>query len=144
MGYWAVGTEYHAYDNLPIYGLALQRFDEMQQIIREAQARKLDRLSFHSDLYALAFIEADSEEMAAQQHWFGADPDYERFGLALASDTEAYGGRMGNLQQMTNRAVDSAVQADSKETGAAFRAIAPKGKPLTATLPKHGSQRPRL
>ena len=30
-----------------------------------------------------------------QQQWFAGQPDYENVGLALASDTEAYGGHLG-------------------------------------------------
>ena len=31
-------------------------------------------------------------------------PDYENFGLALASDTEAYGGRLGKARELTKQA----------------------------------------
>jgi hypothetical protein len=62
--------------------------------------------------------------MAEQQQWFAGKPDYESFGLALASDTEAYGGHLGKARELTKRAVDSAVRADSKETGAIWQAIA--------------------
>jgi serine/threonine protein kinase/Flp pilus assembly protein TadD len=111
------------YDNLANYALALQRFDETRQTIREAQARKLDDFVLHSALYALAFLGADSGAMAEQQQWFTGKPE-ENMGLALASDTEAYGGHLGNARELTKRAVDSALRADSKETGAIFQAIA--------------------
>ena len=67
--------------------LALQRFDEARQIIQQAQARKLDNFVLHNALYALAFIGADSAAMAEQQLWFAGKPEYENFGLSLASDT---------------------------------------------------------
>jgi serine/threonine protein kinase len=104
--------------------LSLQRFDETRQILHEAQARKLDDLILHTDLYALAFLGADSAAMAEQQRWFVGKPDYENWGLALASDTEAYAGHVGKALELTRRAVDSAIRADSKETGAIWRAIA--------------------
>ena len=62
--------------------------------------------------------------MAEQQRWFVGKPDYENWGLALASDTEAYAGHVGKALELTRRAVDSAIRADSKETGAIWRAIA--------------------
>jgi hypothetical protein len=37
----------------------------------------------------------------------------ENFGLALASDTEAYGGHLAKALELTKRTVDSAVPADS-------------------------------
>ena len=70
-------------DNVASYGnltnslLALQRFDEVRQIIQQAQARKLDIDIFHNALYALAFLASDSPSMAEQQQWFAAQPDYE-------------------------------------------------------------------
>ena len=82
--------------------------------------------------------------MAEQQQWFAGNPDYENLGLALASDTEAYGGHLGKARELTKRAVDSAIRADSKETGAIWQANAAIEKPLTAILQKPGSQRQRL
>jgi serine/threonine protein kinase/Tfp pilus assembly protein PilF len=109
-----------SYSNLAGYSLALQRFDEAQRIIHEAQARKLDEYPMHNDLYALAFLGADSAAMMAQLQWFAGQPEVENCGLALASDTEAYAGRVGRARELNKRAVDSAVRADSKEGGAIY------------------------
>jgi Tfp pilus assembly protein PilF len=113
-----------SYENLATDSLVLQRFDEARQIIHEAQARKLDDYVLHNDLYALAFIATDSAAMAEQQQWFAGHPEYEYLGLALASDTEAYAGHLGKAQELTKRAVDSAVRADNKEGGANWQADA--------------------
>jgi tetratricopeptide (TPR) repeat protein len=118
----APGRSY-LYGNLANYALALQRFDEARQTIHDARARKLDDLVLHNALYALAFLGADSAAMAEQQQWFTGKPE-ENSGLALASDTEAYGGHLGKARELTNRAVDSAIRADNKENGAIFQAIA--------------------
>ena len=59
--------------------------------------------------------------MAEQQQWFAGKPEYENVGLALASDTEAYGGHLGKARELTKRAVDSAIRADSKENGAIWQ-----------------------
>ena len=75
------------------YYLATQRFEEARQSIDEAQARKLDNFVFHTASYALAFLAGDSAAMAEQQQWFAGKPE-EIFGLALASDTEAYAGHL--------------------------------------------------
>jgi eukaryotic-like serine/threonine-protein kinase len=112
------------YENLANYSLALQRFDDTRQIIHETQARKLDDYIVHNAIYALDFLGADSAAMAEQEHWFAGQPEYQNVGLALASDTEAYGGRLGKARELTKRAVDSAVRADSKENGAIYLAIA--------------------
>jgi eukaryotic-like serine/threonine-protein kinase len=112
------------YSDLAAYALALQRSDEAGQIIHEAQARKMDILYFHDILYALAFLGADSEAMAKQQQWFADKHEYENFGLALASDTEAYGGHLGKARELTKRAVDSAARTNNKENGAHWQAVA--------------------
>ena len=109
------------YNNLANFTLALQRFDEARQDIHEAQARKMDDFVLHSALYALAFLGADSTAMVEQQQWFAGKPDYENFGLALASDTEVYGGHLGKARELTKRAVDSAIRADQKENGAIWQ-----------------------
>ncbi len=107
------------YENLANYALALQRYDGARQIIHEAQARRLESDYFlHNTLYALAFVGTDGAAMTEQQQWFAGHPEYETYGLALASDTEAYGGHLRKARELTKRAVDSAIRADSKETGA--------------------------
>ena len=110
----------NVYDNLANFALALQHFDEARQSIHEAQARKLDDYILHNALYALAFLGADSAAMAEQQQWYAGKPE-ESQGLALASDTEAYAGHVGKARELTKRAVDSAIKADSKENGAIWQ-----------------------
>ena len=106
------------YENLGLYFLSLQRFDEARRIIRDALARKLDDYNFHSELYALAFFGSDSAGMAEQRQWYVRNPDIENFMLAMDSDTEAYGGHVAKARELTKQAVDSAIRADSKEVGA--------------------------
>jgi eukaryotic-like serine/threonine-protein kinase len=108
------------YANLATYALALQRFDEARQIIHEAQARKLDVADLHTNLYALAFAGADSATMEEQERWFAGRPEFENQGFALASDTEAYAGHLRKARELSKQAVDSAVRADNKETGAIY------------------------
>jgi eukaryotic-like serine/threonine-protein kinase len=112
------------HENLTGYLLALQHFDEARQIIHEAQPRKPDNYIFPSALYALAFLSADSKAMAEQEKWFADRREYENFGLALASDTEAFAGHLSKARELTRRAVDSAIQADRRETGAIWQATA--------------------
>ena len=61
--------------------------------------------------------------MAEQQRWFMGKPE-ENIGLALASDTEAYAGHLHKATELTKRSIDSAIRADSKETGAIWQEIA--------------------
>ena len=109
--------------NLAMYALALQHFDEAQQMVDKMQALKLDDFIIHNARYALAFFAANSPAMAEQQQWFSSKPEFENVGLGLASSTEAYGGRAGKARELNKQAVDSAVKIDNKENGAIFLAI---------------------
>jgi DNA-binding winged helix-turn-helix (wHTH) protein/tetratricopeptide (TPR) repeat protein len=111
------------YENLANYELALQHFDQAEQTIHQAQARKLDDVMFHFALYALAFLGTDSGAMAEQRKWFADRPEDENWGLAFASDTEAYAGRLRKARELTKAAVDSAVRTDRTENGAMWQAI---------------------
>jgi len=111
-----------AYTNLANDELALQHFDQVRQIIQQAHTRKLDDYLMRSDLYALAFLEADSKGMVEQQQWFKSRPLYENYGLALASDTEAYSGRVRKARELKEQAVESAMRADNKEGAAVYQA----------------------
>jgi len=112
------------YEDLANYHLALQRFDEARRIVREAQARKLDDYLLRDVVYALGFLTSDTAAMAEQQQWFAGKPEFANVGLALASDTEAYSGHLDKARELTKRAVDSAIRADSKENGAVWQANA--------------------
>jgi tetratricopeptide (TPR) repeat protein len=100
--------------------LALQRFEDVRQIFREAQARKLDTPLFHLELYALAFLKADAAGMEEVEKWITGRPE-ETFVLSLASDTEAYAGHLGKARELTRRSVDTAIRVDSKENGAIWQ-----------------------
>jgi eukaryotic-like serine/threonine-protein kinase len=116
-----LAPDWSRYVNFAGCTLALQRFDETRQIIHEAQARKLDAYLLHNALYALAFLGADSAGMAEQQQWFAGKPEYAGWGLALASDTEAYDGHLGKARELTKRAADNAIRVDNKEKGAVWQ-----------------------
>ncbi|HXY10251.1 MAG TPA: protein kinase [Terriglobales bacterium] len=103
--------------------LALQRFDEARQILHQAEARKRDVYIHHNALYALGFLATDFLAMEEQRQWFASKPE-ENFGLSLASDTEAYVGHLHKARELTKQSVDSAIRADSKETGAIWHEIA--------------------
>jgi serine/threonine protein kinase/tetratricopeptide (TPR) repeat protein len=116
--------EVSSYENLAYNMLALQRLDETRQVLRDAPREKVDHFLFHTVAYGLAFLDQNSAAMAEHEQWFAGKPEHENVGLALSSDTEAFGGRVNQARELTKRAVDSAVRADSKENGAVWQAIA--------------------
>jgi eukaryotic-like serine/threonine-protein kinase len=149
-----LAPSFGSYGNLAIYALALQRFDEGQRVIHNAQAEEIDGFEFRTALYALAFLGADSAAMAKELNWFAGKPE-ENVGLALASDTQAYRGHLRLAQELTRRAVESAINADSKESAAVWLANAAlrqaafgnaaearkaAAKALTLTSPSQGTE----
>jgi len=135
LGEWEKGREEFAeslrlapdniapYVNLLDALLGLQRFDEARQVAQQAQARKLDNLLLRVNLYGLAFVRTDSQAMTEQLQWFAGKPE-ENIGLSIASDTEAYAGHLHKATELTKRSIDSAIRADSKETGAVSQELA--------------------
>jgi tetratricopeptide (TPR) repeat protein len=112
------------HENIANFLLSTQRFEQARQVLHETQARNLDDYIVHNALYGLAFLDADSAAMAEQQRWYASKAEYENFGLALESDTEAYAGHLRKARDLTKRAVASAIRADSKENGAIWQANA--------------------
>jgi hypothetical protein len=111
-------SDFVDFANLSLCALALQRFDEAQQIIHEAQARGMDDFTFHFHQYIVAFLRSNSAAMAEQQRWFAGSPDYDNIGLELASETEAYRGHVSKSEELKKRAVDAAMRVEQKETAA--------------------------
>jgi serine/threonine protein kinase/tetratricopeptide (TPR) repeat protein len=111
------------YSSIEYCTIALQRFDEARQIIKEQKQNSND-YTFHVVLYNLAFLGADSPAMAEQERWFAGKPEYENTGLEFAAETEAYSGHLAKAREFTRQAVDSAMRADQREGATAFLASA--------------------
>ena len=110
-----------SYENLGNILLALQRFDDARRNIRQAQERKLDDYVLHLQVYALAFLAGDSHVLGEQATWFDGQPAFENMAFSLQSDTEAYTGHLRKARDLTQRAVDSAVKSDNKESAAIWQ-----------------------
>jgi hypothetical protein len=98
--------------------LALQRFDEARELIHQGQARKLDDFLLRMQLYAIAFLKGSGKDLAEQQHWLTSHAEVANFGLSLASDTDAYVGRLRHARELSSRSVQASMRADSKESAA--------------------------
>jgi serine/threonine protein kinase/tetratricopeptide (TPR) repeat protein len=112
----------NAYENLANDYMALQRFDEARQIIAAAHAHGLEDYVLHMGQYALAFLAVDARAMAEQEAWFGARPDAEPYGLALASRTEAFHGKARKARELLRKAIESALRGDNRENAALWQA----------------------
>jgi eukaryotic-like serine/threonine-protein kinase len=109
------------YANLIEGYTALNRLDEAKKIYREAVERHLEAQFLGDDMYAIAFLEGDREEMNRQMDAAIAKPGVEDLLLSARSDTEAYYGRLERARELSRQAVSSAIRAELKETAAGWQ-----------------------
>jgi serine/threonine protein kinase/Flp pilus assembly protein TadD len=109
------------YSNLTGTYLALNRLDDAEKTIEEAQKHNLAGDFLHLAIYQLAFLNSDAAEMERQVSWASGKPGTEDLLLSFQSDTEAYYGHLTRARDFSRRAVDAAVRADSKETAAIWQ-----------------------
>lgn len=111
---------FRAYSNLFYDYVSLDRLEDAKATLDKARARKLDQ-SLSPNYYQLAFLQNDTQEMerilAA-----GIGSGSENALLFFHSDTEAFHGRLQSARDFSQRAVDSAVRDDAKETAAGWYA----------------------
>ena len=112
------------YANLVNLYMGLNRLDDAKAAVDEAFQRKLDGGNLRVDVYLLAFLRHDTAGMEQQAAWAAGKPGDEDNMLSAQSDTEAYYGRMSRARDLSRRAVDSGVRADSKETAAFWQVTA--------------------
>ncbi len=110
-----------SYGNLAAWYTAVGRLKEARETLAEAQQKGFDGFNIRIDLYGLAFLAGDNAEMDRQVAWAAGRPGVEDQMLSTHADTQAYYGRMEKARDLTRRAVDSAVRADSKEVAASWQ-----------------------
>jgi eukaryotic-like serine/threonine-protein kinase len=112
------------YGNLAFDYIALDRLDDAENLLREAQAKGFDGLDIRGNLYLLAFRRGDTKGMEQQLAWVAGRAGDEDAMLSGQADTHAYHGRLVQARDYSRRAVESAVLGGSKETAALWRVIA--------------------
>jgi tetratricopeptide (TPR) repeat protein len=112
------------YENCSTALLALSRTDDAEKILKEAFSRHLDDAALRSNLYSLAFLKGDTNLMQEQLAWAVGKSNGEDSLLAAQADTEAFYGRLKKAREYSQRAVDSAVKADLKESAGVWEAQA--------------------
>ncbi len=109
------------YSNLMEDYVALARLDEARLTYRQATERKVDVSFLHHEMYVLAFLEGDAEEMKRQVDWATGKQGAEDILLSAQSDTEAFYGHLRKAREISERAVDSARRSGQRETAALWQ-----------------------
>jgi hypothetical protein len=82
----------------------------------------VDSQSLHANLYMIDFLQQDRAGMEQAAAELEDKPDGGDVVLHAEANTAAYAGQFARARELTQRAVDTAVRADKKETGAAYEA----------------------
>jgi eukaryotic-like serine/threonine-protein kinase len=110
-----------AYANLMEGYIALNRIDEAKAVYRQGLERKMEGQFLHDDMYEVAFLEDNLDEMNRQVAAVAGKTGSEDILFSGESDTEAFHGRLGKARELTAQAVTSALRADEKETAALWQ-----------------------
>ena len=109
------------YSNLLLAQAALDRFDDARNTFNLATAKKIEDPILRVNWFGVAFALGDTAEMQKQMAWSAAKPQGEDNFLAAKSDAESYYGHIKIAREFSNRAFDSALRDDEKETAAQWK-----------------------
>jgi len=111
------------YENVATADIALLRLKEARYVLNLASSRKLEDSAIHTDVYALAFLQGDTNAMQREMEWSVGKAGGEDAMLALQADTEAYAGHLQKARELSRRAVESAQAANLAEPAAIWEGI---------------------
>jgi DNA-binding winged helix-turn-helix (wHTH) protein/tetratricopeptide (TPR) repeat protein len=118
----------NAYENL-------NRLDEAEEVLKQAEQQHLGGPSLLMDRYQLAFLKGDRADMTELAAALKGVPGFEDVVFAMLGDTEAWYGRFKTAQGLGHQAVEFAARNNDKETAAFYLAMqalsrAPAGNSL--------------
>jgi eukaryotic-like serine/threonine-protein kinase len=113
-----------AHSNIVADYLSLNRLEEAVAMGMQTEARKLDSPFLRIYMYQAAFLQHDPAGMAEQVTWFASQPEGEDALRANEAETAAYSGLLVKAQELSRRAVTSALNAKKRETAANYEAAA--------------------
>ncbi len=97
--------------------VGLNRFDEAEEIIRQALARKLETTAMHGILFRIAFFRGDAATMKQQIGWFNGKPD-DYLASRWQGEAAAFSGRLREAHNLTDHAFDLAATRGLKDVAA--------------------------
>jgi tetratricopeptide (TPR) repeat protein len=108
------------YSNLARYYLSLNRLDEAEAVLKNAQERKLEGRDLLWIRYEVAFVKGDEGEMTRLVEQAAGKPGLEDQMLDFQADTETYHGRLAKARELRRRAVNLAKDNDATEAAAIY------------------------
>jgi len=102
----------------------LNRLDDAEAVVQQAQMRKLDIAFLLMTRYQLAFLRGDAGKLNALETSAAESNDSPDMLAAAEADTEGWRGQAERARELTQRAVAAAEQNDSSEAAASYQAAA--------------------
>jgi len=102
----------------------LERLDQAQAVMKQADERKVESALLLGIHYLLAFLKDDLLEMARIRSVAEGKPGIEDLLLFTGADTEAWHGRLVRAAELTRQAAESAERNNAKEAAANYLAAA--------------------
>jgi tetratricopeptide (TPR) repeat protein len=101
--------------------ILLNRFNEAQALVEEADLKNVDSPRLHFYSYMLAFLNRDADGMAKQVTWARGMPGVEDTMLSWEATTQAYFGRLSAARDFSQRAIRLAEQLGDRELIASYQ-----------------------
>jgi tetratricopeptide (TPR) repeat protein len=101
--------------------MGLNRFEESRSVLQREVDAKADNLFAHRNLYELAFLAGDADEMQRQLQWAAGKPS-EPLLLSDASLVAASRGQIQKARDLQQRSMQATDRVGFKETSAATQA----------------------
>lgn len=111
----------------------LNRFDEAKAMALSG-LKTSDDVSYHADLYTLAFLKQDLAGMQREADAVVTNPTWGDFALDEEANSSAYFGQFARAREFTDRAVSVAKKAEKPESAAAYEAEAAIREALAGNL----------
>ncbi len=101
--------------------IAVGQLQQAKAVYQAALGLRLDHAYLHADLYAIAFLEQDRQEMDRQVGWAAGRPGAEDLLLSADADSSAFAGNLEKAGESSRRAVECALHNGQKETAALWQ-----------------------
>ena len=97
--------------------VGLNRLDEAKEVIKQAQAQKLETTAMRRLLYRIAFVQGDAATMQQQIEGMSGKPD-EYVAPGWQAETAAFSGQLRKAKEFSDRAFELAERRDLKDVTA--------------------------
>ena len=101
--------------------IALNRWDQAQDVCDRALAQKLDSTSIRERLFAVAFVKGDNQRMQDQLAWANGRQDEYR-AIYWQTQTSSFAGQWHKSEEQLSRAIELANRTGAKEVAASYTA----------------------